>query len=83
MRGTSRPITLIAVLLALSFLPARAGAQSPPADPVPAVPAETQDTDNGGDATALAKKLQNQIGDLYSFPFQSNTNFNTGLLVYW
>jgi len=30
------------------------------------------------DATALAKKLQNPIGDLYSFPFQNNTNFNTG-----
>jgi hypothetical protein len=26
----------------------------------------------------LAKKLQNPIGDLYSFPFQSNTNFNYG-----
>ena len=29
-------------------------------------------------ATALAKKLQNPIGDLYSFPFQNNTNFNFG-----
>jgi hypothetical protein len=30
------------------------------------------------DATALAKKLQNPIGDLYSFPFQNNANFNSG-----
>ena len=28
--------------------------------------------------TDLAKKLQNPIGNLYSFPFQSNTNFNYG-----
>ena len=26
----------------------------------------------------LAKKLQNPIGDLYSMPFQANTNFNSG-----
>ena len=32
----------------------------------------------GDNATALAKKLQNPIGDLYSFPFQNNTNFNSG-----
>lgn len=30
------------------------------------------------DATEIAKKLQNPIGDLYSFPFQSNTNFGYG-----
>ncbi len=29
-------------------------------------------------ATALAKKLQNPVGDLYSVPFQSNTNFDYG-----
>jgi hypothetical protein len=29
-------------------------------------------------ATDLAKKLQNPIGDLYSFPFQYNNNFNYG-----
>jgi hypothetical protein len=28
---------------------------------------------NSGDATALAKTLQNPIGDHYSFPFQNNT----------
>jgi hypothetical protein len=32
---------------------------------------KTSDTD-------LAKKIQNPIGDLYSFPFQSNTNFGYG-----
>ena len=30
------------------------------------------------DATDIAKKLLNPIGDLYSFPFQSNTNFGVG-----
>jgi len=33
----------------------------------------------GGESTEeLAKKLQNPIGDLYTIPFQSNTNFNVG-----
>ena len=32
----------------------------------------------GESATDLAKKIQNPIGDLYSFPFQSNTNFGYG-----
>ena len=32
--------------------------------------------DTGGQSdTDLAKKIQNPIGDLYSFPFQNNTNF--------
>jgi hypothetical protein len=30
------------------------------------------------DATALAEKLQNPIGELNSVPFQNNTNFNVG-----
>ena len=40
--------------------------------------------DSAADDTAnesardLAKKLQNPVGDLYSFPFRSNTNFNYG-----
>src|SRR5947209_4303276 len=46
---------------------AQSSASVPPAD----------DTGEGSD-TALAKKLQNPIGDLYSFPFQNNTNFNVG-----
>ncbi len=30
------------------------------------------------DASALAEKLQNPVGDLISVPFQNNTNFNVG-----
>ena len=56
------------VLLALSVLSVGAAAQS-------AAPTTPPDS---GDATALAKKLQNPIGDLYSVPFQNNINFNTG-----
>jgi hypothetical protein len=44
---------------------------SPPPDPGYARAADQS-------ATELAKKLQNPIGDLYSFPFQSNPNFNDG-----
>ena len=32
----------------------------------------------GQSDTDLAKKIQNPIGDLYSFPFQNNTNFGYG-----
>jgi hypothetical protein len=64
-------VTLAAGLLALSLLSfgAPAQAQSPPPGPPP---------DAAGDASALAKKLQNPIGDLYSFPVQNNINFNYG-----
>jgi len=58
-------------LLALSLLSVGAAAQSTPPTPPP-------DAGSADSATALAKKLQNPIGDLYSFPFQNNTNFNTG-----
>jgi hypothetical protein len=71
MHATSRLITLSVGLLALSLLSTGAPAQSAAQ---PAAP----DTANAEDATALAKKLQNPIGDLYSIPFQNNTNFNTG-----
>ncbi|MGD0102706.1 MAG: hypothetical protein ABSC06_01545 [Rhodopila sp.] len=48
-----------------------AAASAPPApSSLEAVEAESE--------TDLAKQLQNPIGDLYSVPFQSNTNFNTG-----
>ena len=79
---TPRLITLGAGLFALSFLPVSASAQAlaavppPAADPAAVVPTETQDGDSAGDATALAKKLQNPIGDLYRFPFQNNINSN-------
>jgi hypothetical protein len=44
------------------------------------IPARGQSATSSPDSdTAIAKKLQNPVGDLYSFPFQSNTNFNYGL----
>ncbi|HTQ71966.1 MAG TPA: hypothetical protein VMH92_10795 [Acidocella sp.] len=43
-----------------------------------AAQAKAQDAVDSESTTDLAKKLQNPIGDLYSFPFQSNTNFNYG-----
>ena len=66
-----RVTTLSAGLLVLPLLSFSAAARSPASAPPP-------DAGNGNNATALAKKLQNPIGDLYSFPFQNNTNFNTG-----
>jgi hypothetical protein len=72
-------ITLGASLLALTLLSAGAHAQSAAPTPAPVVNVGDQASDaSNEDATALAKKLQNPIGDLYSFPFQSNTNFNYG-----
>jgi hypothetical protein len=62
-------------LLALSVLSVGAAAQTAASEP-PAVRLQPQDPgSSGGDAagenaTDLAKKLQNPIGDLYSFPFQ-------------
>jgi hypothetical protein len=73
MIGMRRWITLGPSLLALSILLAGGSVQAqPPASSPPA-----DDSSENGD-TALAKKLQNPIGDLYSFPFQNNTNFNSG-----
>jgi hypothetical protein len=69
-------VALSACLLTHSMLSAGAHAQS--AALAPAVNVGDQDSDSGESATDLAKKLQNPIGDLYSFPFQNNTNFNTG-----
>ena len=67
----TRLTTLSAGLLALSLLSFGAAAQS-------TAPAPPSDANSGNDATELAKKIQNPIGDLYSFPFQNNTNFNYG-----
>src|SRR5271154_5237450 len=69
-QAVARLILLSACWLALSALSFAAAQSSPPTPP--------SDTSTEDDATALAKKLQNPIGDLYSFPFQNNTNFNTG-----
>ena len=81
-----RPVTSAAALLATAVLPLAALAQAPAPGREPAVRLQPHDpgTDPAGsgaasdDATELAKKLQNPIGDLYSFPFQSNTNFSYG-----
>jgi hypothetical protein len=69
--------TSIVALIALGSISLThvAAAQSP-AD-APAVRL-ADSNDAAADETALAKKLQNPVGDLYTFPFQSNTNFNTG-----
>ena len=78
-------IPLAAGLLAVLALPLAATAQTA-TDPTATAPAATDQKPvvrlltpaREQDATELAKKLQNPIGDLYSFPFQGNTNFNTG-----
>jgi hypothetical protein len=59
------------VLLAVSVLAVDVSAETVTPGPAPG-------TSSDNDATALAKKSQNPIGDLYSFPFQNNTNFNVG-----
>ena len=71
MHRTQSPITLGAGLLAsvARFVWRRSPITAPTPPP---------DASSADDATALAKKLQNPIGDLYSFPFQNNTNFNAG-----
>ena len=74
----TRLILLAAGALSLSGLPFAAHAQSPAPSEPPAVRVQPPDAGGGEDTTELAKKLQNPIGDLYSFPFQNNTNFNYG-----
>src|SRR5271163_718335 len=64
-------LPLSGCLLALSVLSFGAVAQS-------AAPSPPPDACSANDTTELAKKLQNPIGDLYSIPFQNNTNFNAG-----
>jgi hypothetical protein len=61
--------TCIASLLLLAMTAARAQSWGSSAEPG-AISKE--------DATALAKKRQDPIGDLYTFPFQNNINFGTG-----
>jgi hypothetical protein len=72
-------MTLSVALLASSIFSVGARAQSAPPGSAPVVNVGDQNADaSNEDATALAKKLQNPIGDLYSFPFQNNANFNYG-----
>ena len=71
-------VALAMGLLVLPSLASVALAQTAaPATP-PAVRLPPPEDATGEDDTALAKKLQNPIGDLYSFPFQNNANFNAG-----
>jgi hypothetical protein len=64
--------TILATMTLAGFMSARAEPAAPAAAPAPG------DDTAGQSASDLAKKLQNPIGDLYSFPFQSNTNFGVG-----
>jgi hypothetical protein len=77
MRGSGPMMALLAMsLLAVAGLLASgqlAHAQSPGS---PSADSVAPDADEG--ATAIAKKIQNPIGDLYSIPFQNNINFNYG-----
>ncbi|BDG70447.1 hypothetical protein [Roseomonas fluvialis] len=79
---TRRALPTVRFLLALGLctgLPLAASAQSPAApEPEVRTRAGVAPPASSASATELAKKLQNPIGDLYSFPFQSNTNFRVG-----
>jgi hypothetical protein len=76
------------ILLAASMpmlLGSAAASAQPATNTAPAVrlgspdDADVQSSGTSGEsATALAKKLQNPIGDLISIPFQNNTNFRFG-----
>jgi hypothetical protein len=69
----------IAIALLTVAFACPAYAQSSPADPKPAAVRVAQaDEEDAGSASALAKKLQNPIGDLYSIPFQGNINLGYG-----
>ena len=62
----------------LSGNPGDHGARRPCPRPGPAGASKQNRHSSGDSASDLAKKLQNPIGDLYSFPFQGNTNFGVG-----
>jgi hypothetical protein len=68
---------LLAAILTTTVLAGLLPARAEPAAPAAGAAAPGDDTE-GASASDLAKKLQNPIGDLYSFPFQSNTNFGVG-----
>jgi hypothetical protein len=74
----ARRIRLTAGLLAVFALTVSARAQSPSPSLPPAVRVQPEATNSADDATELAKKVQNPIGDLYSAPLTNNTNLNTG-----
>ncbi len=69
-------VATMAAACLLACAPAHAQQAAP--DQGAAAPAVPGDDTAGQSASDLAKKLQNPIGDLYSFPFQNNTNFDAG-----
>lgn len=69
----THPTTLAMTLLALPVLSVGAAAQSTAPGSAPVVRVPLDDPMAESNATDLAKKLQNPIGDLYSFPFQNNS----------
>ena len=76
MQTTKRLGLHLALVTLLLATPLAARAQSAPDAPAVRIAAAGDDAKES--ATELAKKLQNPVGDLYSFPFQNNTNFNAG-----
>ena len=62
---------LALLVVAFAFVGGQAQAQQVSAD-------KPADASGGDTASDLAKKIQNPIGDLYSVPFQGNTNFGVG-----
>src|SRR3954465_13273088 len=82
MEGVMRWTGIAATFLAAVAIPSAGRAQAARSPGEPAVRLQPADasasSDANEDATQLAKKLQNPIGDLYSFPFQGNTNFSYG-----
>jgi hypothetical protein len=85
--GNMKPTTLATVSGLLVVLVAFPGASAQPA-PTSAPPIQVNipqpsagmsaDRSAGDDATEIAKKLQNPVGDLISVPFTNYTNFNVG-----
>ena len=79
---TGTPCWLAALAAAFLLASAPVGAQQGPVEATQSAKASdgaAASSDAAGESnTDLAKKLQNPIGDLYSFPFQSNTNFGVG-----
>lgn len=79
--GCRLALTLCILLAASVSLHAQS---APPGDPVVRVALSSEDAPGQStasapsEASALAEKVQNPIGDLYSIPFQNNTNFNVG-----
>ena len=68
----------VAALAAVVSFPAAHAQSTPPSAGVQVRLDAPPQPSARDDATALAEKLQNPIGDLISVPFQNNTNFNVG-----